>query len=62
MTIDYSIPGKVKFYMFDYIEQIVGDVDPAMMHGPCVTPAKTNLFTVNEDGIKLSKADADKFH
>ena len=62
MTIDYSIKNKVKFYMFDYIEQILSEVDPTLMTGSCRTPATANLFKINENGTKLSTKDADAFH
>ena len=62
MTIDYSVRGKVKFYMFDYIEQILEDVDPLIMKGTCITPAGRNLFHVDDKGQKLSRVDADQFH
>ena len=62
MTIDYSEEGKVKFYMFDYIEQILSEVDSKMMGGPSVTPAAKHLFTVNDSAVKLSRKEADAFH
>ena len=62
MTIDYSIKGKVKFYMFDYIEQVLGEVDPSMMKGSSITPAASHLFNVNEAATKLSNKDGDQFH
>ena len=62
MTIDYSIKSKVKFYMFDYIEQILGEVDSDLMKGSGVTPAGKHLFQTHEDGAKLNKKEADAFH
>ena len=44
MTIYYSVKGKLKFYMFDYIEQILSEVDSRLMSGASVTPATTHLF------------------
>ena len=62
LTIDYSVKGKVKFYMFDYIEQILNEIDPTLMKGTSATPAATNLFKVSEGAIKLSSEVGDQFH
>ena len=62
MTINYSVQNKVKFYMFDYIKQVLTEVEPAMIHGPSLTPATANLFKINDNGTKLSKKDTDGFH
>ena len=62
MTIDYSTPKEVKFYMYDYIEQVLSEVDPTLMTGSSTSPATRNLFTINDEGIKLGKKDADAFH
>ena len=61
MTIDFSEKGKVKFIMYDYIENLL-DEAPADMSGHAATPAALHLFTINEDAEKLSDADSDKFH
>ena len=60
MTINFSIKGKVKFYMFDYIEQILMEAGPSS--GPSVTPAGSNLFRVNASAEKLSTREGDQFH
>ena len=39
MTIYYSVEGKVKFYMFDYIEQILSEIDSKLMSGASVVDA-----------------------
>ena len=62
MTIDYSVKNKVKFYIFDYIEQVLSEVDPTLIHGPSLTPGTANLFKINNNGVKLTKKDADAFH
>ena len=62
MTIDYSIKGKVKFYMYDYIEQVLAEAEPSMSNGPSITPAGSNLFKVNNDAEKLPTDKADQFH
>ncbi|VEU34053.1 unnamed protein product [Pseudo-nitzschia multistriata] len=61
MTIDYSEEGKVKFSMFDYLEEIIQNL-PDSLRGTAVTPAGDHLFKVNDESPKLSQADADKFH
>jgi len=48
MTIDYSVKGKENNYMFDYIEQILSEVDSSLMSGASATPAATHLFNVND--------------
>jgi len=62
MTIDYSTKGEVKFYMYDYIKQVLSEVDSSLMCGSSTSPATRNLFTINDEGIKLGKKDADAFH
>ena len=54
--------GKVKFYMFDYIEQILSELDSSLMSGSSVTPAAAHLFKVNDGAVKLSWRKADAFH
>ena len=62
MLIYYSVEGKVKFYMFDYIEQILSEVDSKLMSRASVTPTATHLFNVNDVAVKLSRKEADAFH
>ena len=45
MTIDYSEESKVKFTMYDYLEEILSDAPPDMDR-KAVTMAKDRLFTV----------------
>lgn len=63
MTVDYSVDGKVKIIMEDYIKEILEGLPPKM-DGIAVTPATTNLFIVNDDVNveKLCEEDAIKFH
>ena len=61
MTIDYSVDGKVKLYMFDYVEQILREADHKHVKGTSVSPAGSNLFKINEDAEKLSSKDADQY-
>ena len=62
MTIDYSTKGEVKFYMYNYLEQVLSEVDHSLMCGSSTSLATRNIFTVNDEGIKLSEPDADAFH
>ena len=61
MTIDYSIKGKVKFTMIDYIKNMLEEL-PVDMDGTVTTPASSHLFEVNEDAEKLSAKMGEVFH
>ena len=61
MTIDYSEDGKVKFTMYDYLEDILVEA-PDDMDGTAVTVASDHLFTVNPDCEKLDPETADYYH
>ena len=62
MVLDYSIPGKVKICMFDYIKKLI-DESPPDMEGESATPAGLHLFEINEnDPTKLSQKESDLFH
>ena len=61
MTIDWFTKGKVVFTMYDYLEDILSEV-PAGFDGEDVTPAVSNLFSVNLTQRKLDEATADLFH
>jgi len=43
--------------MYDYIEQILGEVDSKVKSGLYVTPAASHLFIVSENGIKLNRKE-----
>ena len=45
ISIDYSSPGKLIFYMIDYIGKIIDDI-PEDMKGESVTPASHHLFDI----------------
>ena len=64
MTLDFSIEGKVKIRMDDYVEDILEEAR-ADMTGESVTPAADHLFTVNEEpdsNHMLGEEDAQYFH
>ena len=61
ITIDYSEKGKVKFTMYDYLEDILNDM-PADMNGTSPTPASDNLFDADDTSPLLSEKEAEFFH
>jgi len=61
LTIDYSEKGKVKFTMYDYLEDIVEGM-PDDMKGTAPTPASDNLFDIDEESPALNEKEADFFH
>jgi hypothetical protein len=61
ITIDYSEKGKVKFTMYDYLEDILEEM-PDDMNGTAPTPASDNLFDADEDSPQLNEKEADFFH
>ena len=62
MTINYSTEGEVKFYMYDYIEQVLSEVNQSLMCSSSTSPVTRNLFTINDEGIKLGKQDVYAIH
>ncbi len=61
MTIDYSVKGKVKFTMIDYIKGMLDEL-PVDMDGTVPTPASSHLFEVNAVAEKLNIAMSEMFH
>jgi hypothetical protein len=61
LTIDYSEKGKVKFTMYDYLEDIVEGM-PGDMNGTSPTPASDNLFDIDEGSPALNEKETDFFH
>ena len=61
MIIDWSTEGKVVFTMYDYLEDILSEA-PADFDGEDVTPAVSNLFSVNLTQQKLDETTTDLFH
>jgi hypothetical protein len=65
MTLDYSIPGKVKLLMKDSIIKMLEDFpykDQLHLIKPVSTPAAEHLFEVNDKATKLVRNMADGFH
>jgi hypothetical protein len=61
ITIDYSEIGKVKFTIYDYLEDILDEM-PDDMNGMAPTPASDNLFNVDDDSPQLNEKESDFFH
>ena len=61
MTLDYTIDGKVKIDMSEYISKILKDLPPDF-DGTAVTPAANHLFEINENFEKLDPKIAELFH
>jgi hypothetical protein len=60
ITIDYSESDKVKFTMYDYLEDILDEM-PEDMNGTAPIPASANLFDVDEDSTLLNEKESDSF-
>jgi hypothetical protein len=61
VTIDYSEMDKVKFTMYDYLEDILDEM-PGDMNGTAPTPAIDRLFDVDDDSPQLNEKESDFFH
>jgi hypothetical protein len=61
ITINYDEPRKVKFTMIDYLEDILSEM-PSDMNGTAKTPARDNLFTIDDSSPLLNVKDADFYH
>jgi hypothetical protein len=61
ITIDYREKGKVKFTMYDYLEDILDEM-PEDMNGTAPTPASDNLFDTDDNSPQLSEKESDFFH
>jgi hypothetical protein len=61
ITINYSEMGKVKFTMYDYLDDILDEM-PDDMNGTAPTPASSNMFEVDKDPIALNEKESDFFH
>jgi hypothetical protein len=61
ITIDYSEREKVKFTMYDYLEDILDEM-PGDMNGTAPTPASDNMFDVDADSPPLNEKESDFFH
>lgn len=62
MTIDYSVPGKVVFTMFDYLEDIIVEAPAELKKGRSAYLANEKLFKLPEVSAQLSDQKSDLFH
>ena len=62
MAIDYTIPGKVKFMMPDFVQGVLDEFPEDLMKGPSATPAANHLFNVDPEYRELDKEKASRFH
>jgi hypothetical protein len=60
MTLDYSVDGKVKILMIDYIQKMLAEL-PDDMSREAATPAANNLFEVDESA-EMDEETAQLFH
>jgi hypothetical protein len=61
MIFDFSVDGKVKITMEEYIWELLEET-PEDMAGVCATPAANHLFQVNNQPVLLSQERSDLFH
>ena len=62
ITIDYSIPRKVVFTMFDYLEDVIVEADKDLKNSRLYYPGNDSLFKVDYDSPNLPTKDAELFH
>ena len=62
MVIDYTVLGKVKFTMKDFIQGVLDECLGELIKGPSATLAANHLFNVNPDCNKLGEEKASQFH
>ena len=62
ITIDYSIPGKVVFTMFDYLEDVIVEATEDLKNCHSYYPGNDQLFKVDGDSPRLLQKDAELFH
>lgn len=62
MTIDYSVEGKVKFSMKDYMSGLITEAPAELTKREASTPAANHLFEINDNATKLDKDKSEMFH
>ena len=62
MTIDYSLPDKVVFTMFDFLEDIIVEAPADLKSSRSCYPGNGALFKVDKGSPLLSPDKADLFH
>ena len=61
MVLYYTIVATIQVTMFDYIKNMLSELPP-MLDGESRTSAPLHLCEVNEEAVKLGKAEALLFH
>jgi len=61
MCIDYTVKGKVKISMYEYIDKMLTEL-PSDMNGVSATPAALHLFNMDDGAQKLDEDGAQLFH
>jgi len=61
MCIDYTIKGKAKILMYNYIDKMLTEL-PSEMNGVSTTPAVLHLFNMDDGAQKLDEYRAQLFH
>ena len=62
MTLDFSVKGKVKVRMNDYVEKMIHNfLQKLKSTDMVITPAGNNIFD-NDNGKLLGKSQAEAFH
>ena len=59
ITINYSIPHKVVFTIFDYLEDIIVEASEDLQHSRSYYPGNDSLMKVDKDSPRLPAKDAD---
>ena len=62
MMIDFMEPGKVKFSMHDYIQDLIDECAVDLQKGSATMPATNQLFQLNPEAANLGAAEAEVFH
>ena len=62
MAINYTIPGKVKITMLDFVQGVLDECPDDLMKGASLTPAANHLFNVDPECKKLDNEKASRFH
>ena len=62
ITINYSIPRKVVFTMFDYLEDVIVEASKDLKNSRSYYPGNDTLMKIDKDSPKLPIKDAGLFH
>ena len=62
ITIDYSIPRKVVFTVFNYLENVIVEANEELKNSRSYYPGNDHLFKVDCDSPSLLPKDAELFH